>query len=43
MTGKYFPKEISGINIISEIQEILNEKNMYADMKAAYDFNNELF
>ena len=29
--------------IISEIQEILNEKNMYADMKAAYDFNNELF
>ena len=30
-------------NIVNKIQEKLNEKNMYAAMKAAYDFNNELF
>ena len=30
-------------NIINKIQEKLNEKNIYAAMKAAYDFNNELF
>ena len=30
-------------NIVNKIQEKLNEKNIYAAMKAAYDFNNELF
>tara|TARA_B100000424_G_scaffold118237_1_gene89279 strand:- start:293 stop:604 length:312 start_codon:yes stop_codon:yes gene_type:complete len=30
-------------NILKNINEKLNEKDMYAAMKAAYDFNNELF
>ena len=30
-------------NIVNKIQEKLNEKNMYAAMKAAYDFNYELY
>ena len=29
--------------ILNSINEKLNEKDMYAAMKAAYDFNNELF
>ena len=29
--------------ISNKIHEKLNEKDMYAAMKAAYDFNNELF
>ena len=29
--------------ILNNIHEKLNEKDMYAAMKAAYDFNNELF
>ena len=29
--------------ILNNINEKLNEKDMYAAMKAAYDFNNELF
>ena len=49
MIRKYSPKEIflnkypKYENIINKIQEKLNEKNIYAAMKAAYDFNNELF
>ena len=30
-------------DILNKIHEKLNEKDMYAAMKAAYDFNNELF
>ena len=30
-------------DILNDINEKLNEKDMYAAMKAAYDFNNELF
>ena len=30
-------------NILKNINEKLNEKDMYAAMKTAYDFNNELF
>ena len=30
-------------NIVNKIAEKLNEKSMYKAMKAAYDFNNELF
>ena len=29
--------------ILNSINDKLNEKDMYAAMKAAYDFNNELF